>query len=161
MSDGIREIEPSGRPEAIDERSLEADGTPRLVLPAAADLGPNGHDVRDILERAAHLTAAEAKALEREADWRWWSITPAVGTTLPAARARAIVVGRNAGRRDALAALDAGVHRAMAYRTPGRKEPGHLAACVAAAGLATLVRDLVDTETFERLIGPWRAVMHR
>jgi hypothetical protein len=107
------------------------------------------------------MTPAQAKALEHEADWRWWSITPAVGTTVAAARARAIVAGRNAGRRDALAALDAAVHRAMAYRTPGRKEPGHLAACVAAAGLAALVRDLVDTETFEQLIGPWRAAMHR
>ena len=160
MADKIREIATSARPDAAQERTLEADGTPRLVLPAAADLGPNGPDVLHILERAARMTPAEAKAMEHEAGWRWWSITPAVGTTVAAAQARAVVIARNAGRRDAVAALDTGVHRALAFRGQGRKEPGGLAACVTAAGLAVLVRDLIDGETFEQLRGPWLAAMH-
>ncbi len=161
MGDKVREIDPSGRPDDAEERALAADGTATLVLPAAAELGPNGDDVLDLLARAARLTPAEARAIEKEADWRWWSITPAVGTTVAAARARAIVAGRNAERHGALAALDSAVHRAMAYRAHGGKEPGHLAACVAAAGLALLVRDLIDQDTFEQLSAPWRAVMHR
>jgi hypothetical protein len=160
MADKVREIEPSALPDAAEDRTLEADGTSRLVLPAAADLGPNGADVLDVLERAARMTPAEAKAMEHEADWRWWSITPAVGTTVAAAQARAVVMARNAGRRDAVAALEAGVHRALAFRGQGRKESGRLAACVTAAGLAVLARDLVDGETFEQLNGPWRAAMH-
>lgn len=159
MGERVREID-AGRPDPADERTLEADGTARLVLPAAADLGPNGHDVLDVLRRAARLTPAEGRAMEREADWRWWSLTPAVGTTIAAAQARAVVVGRNDGRRDAIAAFEAAVHRAMAFRDPGHREPGRLVACVNAAGLAVLVRDLIDVETFEQLTGPWRAVTH-
>jgi hypothetical protein len=161
MGDKVREIDPSGQPDAAEERTLLADGTPRLVLPAAADLGPNGHVVLDILRRAARMTPTEGKAMEREADWRWWSLTPAVGTTIAAAQARAVVVGRNDGRRDAIAAFEAAVHRAMAVRDPGHREHSRLVACVIAAGLAVLVRDLIDVETFEQLTGPWRAVMHR
>jgi hypothetical protein len=35
-----------------------------------------------------------------------------------------------------------------------------LPACISNAGLAVLVRDLVEPETFEVLFGPWREVMH-
>ena len=113
MTDKVREIEPSARPDAAGRADPEADGTSRLVLPAAATWAERP-DVLGLLERVARMTPAEAKAMEHEAGWRWWSITPAVGHDRrrrpgPGRRARP----RNAGRRDAVAALDAGVHRAL------------------------------------------------
>jgi hypothetical protein len=35
-----------------------------------------------------------------------------------------------------------------------------LFACVGNAGLAVLVRDHIDQETFDVLFGPWREIMH-
>jgi hypothetical protein len=35
-----------------------------------------------------------------------------------------------------------------------------LFACVGNAGLAVLVRDCIDQETFDVLFGPWREIMH-
>ena len=161
MAPKIRDIDPSGDPDAAEARVLGPDGTAELVLPDARVLGPNGEGVLDVLRRAAHLTPAECRAMEHEADWRWWSVTPLVGTTIAAAQARAVVIGRNAGRGDAIAALDAAVHRAMAVRDPGHRESRRLVACGTSAGLAILVRDIVDPDTFATLTGPWRAVMHR
>jgi hypothetical protein len=43
---------------------------------------------------------------------------------------------------------------------PGARARAIPSACVANAGLAVLVRDLIDTETFEVLFGPSREVMH-
>jgi hypothetical protein len=126
----------------------------------AADLGPNGDVVLDLLGRAARLTPAERKALEKEAAWRWWMITPMAGTTMPAARARALVRGRADGRSEAIVALEAAV-AVVAHRMLGPKAGrSRLPACISNAGLAVLVRDLVEPEDFEILFGPWREVMH-
>lgn len=126
----------------------------------AADLGPNGDVVLDLVGRAARLTAAERKALEKEAAWRWWLITPMTATTMPAARARALVRGRADGRSEAIVALEAAV-AVVAHRLIGPKAGrSRLPACISNAGLAVLVRDLVEPEDFEILFGPWREVMH-
>jgi hypothetical protein len=126
----------------------------------AADLGPNGDVVLDLLGRAARLTPAERKALEKEAAWRWWMITPLAGTTMPAARSRALVLGRADGRSEAIVALEAAV-AAIVHRLAGPKMGrSRLPASISNAGLAVLVRDLVEPEVFEVLFGPWREVMH-
>jgi hypothetical protein len=126
----------------------------------AGDLGPNGDVVLDLVGRAARLTAAERKALEKEAAWRWWMMTPMTATTMPAARARALVLGRADGRSEAIVALEAAV-AVVAHRVIGPKAGrSRLPACISNAGLAVLVRDLVEPEDFEILFGPWREVMH-
>lgn len=134
-------------------------GEPRRAL-APADLGPNGDVVLELLGRASRLTADECQRLDREAAWRWGMISPIPGvTTAPVARARALVRGRGDGRSEAIAALEAAVV-AIVHVRPGRKVGGFLAASISNAGLAVLVRDLIESETFETLYGPWREVMH-
>jgi hypothetical protein len=132
---------------------------------AATDLGPNGDVVLDLLERAARLTADESRRLESDAAWRWGAlaiataaVAPAV-TSLPVARAVALVRGRRDGRSEAIVALEAAVAAIMRGRSRTRTRSA-LSACIANAGLAILVRDLIDPETFEVLFGPWREVMH-
>jgi hypothetical protein len=126
----------------------------------AGDLGPNGDVVLDLLGRAGRLTPEERKALEKEAAWRWWMLTPFAGSTMPAARVRALVLGRADGRADAIVALEAAV-AAIAHRFAGGKVGrSRLPAVISNAGLAVLVRDLVEPEVFEILFGPWREVMH-
>ncbi len=161
MGEKVRDIDPPPSATDGDDITLDGRGVRELELPAARDLGPNGDGVLDILRRTARLTPAEGRAIEAESDWRWWSVTPLVGTTVAAAQARAIVVGRSAGRGAAIATLDKAIHRALAFRDPGGRESTRLAACVRAAGLAALVCDLIEPETFLTLSGPWRAVMHR
>jgi hypothetical protein len=126
----------------------------------AADLGPNGDVVLDLLGRAARLTPAERKALEKEAAWRWWMMTPFAATTMPAARARALVRGRADGRADAIVALEAAVAAIAHGHAGGKTGRSRTPAAISNAGLAVLVRDLVDPEDFEMLFGPWREVMH-
>lgn len=126
----------------------------------AAELGPNGDVVLDLLGRAGRLTAAERKALEKEAGWRWWMMTPFAGTTMPAARARALVRGRADGRADAIVALEAAVAAIAHGHAGGKTGRSRIPAAIANAGLAVLVRDLVEPEDFEMLFGPWREVMH-
>jgi len=125
-----------------------------------ADLGPNGDVVFDLLARAARLTPAERRALEKEAGWRWWMMTPLAGSTMPAARARALVLGRAAGRADAIVALEAVVADVVHAIVGPRAGRSLLPACISNAGLAVLVRDLIEPEVFETLHGPWREVMH-
>ena len=148
----VRSIEPP-----VDAAGLEEPARRRLT---AADLGPNGDVVVDLLSRASRLTPAECRALEKEAGWRWWLVTPLAGSTMPAARARALVLGRADGRSPAIVALEAAV-AVIAHRLCGSKAGrSRLPACISNAGLAVLVRDLVEPETFEMLFGPWREVMH-
>jgi hypothetical protein len=79
---------------------------------------------------------------------------------MPAARARAVVLGRAHGRAAAIVALEAAV-AAIGHRLGGSKAGrSRLPACISNAGLAVLVRDLVEPETFDTLFGPWREVMH-
>ncbi len=125
----------------------------------AADLGPNGDIVLDLLSRAAALTTDECRALEKEAAWRWGQLIPVPGASMAGARAVALVRGRSEGRSEAIVALEAMV-AAMTHPGTRKRTGSRLAACVSNAGLAVLVRDLVESETFETLFGPWREVMH-
>jgi hypothetical protein len=171
MRPKVREIDPRrddggieeltvDEPVETEEPTIEEVGAPERVPPTAADLGPNGDVVLDLVRRAERLTPAQCQALEEEAGWRWWSLNPLVGTTMPAARARALVLGRKEGRSEAIVALDAAVHAGM-LRGDGAKAHGsRLLLCVSNAGLAVLVRDLIEPEIYETLSGPWRAVMH-
>jgi hypothetical protein len=175
MRPKVREIDPRGgdtrveevtveAPAEPDEEAAHASGTIEEVTdhapPTAADLGPNGDVVLALLQQAEHLTPAQCHALEEEAGWRWWAVNPLLGMTMPAARARALVIGRREGRADAIVAMDAAVHSGL-IRGDGAKAHGsRLLACVLNAGLAVLVRDLIEPETFETLFGPWGAVMH-
>jgi hypothetical protein len=158
---GLEEIEvrlepdPAGRP-----RAETSPGEPARRRLMAADLGPNGDVVLDLLSRASRLTPAECRSLEKAAGWRWWMVTPLAGTTMPAARARALVLGRADDRSAAIVALEAAV-AVIGHRLCGPKAGrSRLPACISNAGLAVLVRDLVEPETFEMLFGPWREVMH-
>jgi len=184
----VRAIEPrvddAGLDELVAEATPERDGAPRDGLPAtrpssatgsasdaevrlvthphratASDLGPNGEDVLDLLSRASSITPAECRALEKAAAWRWWMMTPLAGTTMPAARANALVRGRADGRSDAIVALEAAVAE-IVLRVGGAKAGrSRLPACISNAGLALLVRDLIEPEACETLLGPWHEVM--
>jgi hypothetical protein len=132
---------------------------------SVTDLGPNGDVVFDLLSRAARLTADECRRLEHEAAWRWGplalataAVAPAVAS-MPVARAVALVRARREDRSGSVVALEAAVAAIMGRRSRKRTQPV-LSACIANAGLAVLVRDLIDTETFDVLFGPWREVMH-
>jgi hypothetical protein len=154
----VRTIEPrvdGAELEELGERSSEA--RPRPV--SAADLGPNGEAVLDVLQRAARITPAERRALEKATAWRWWMMTPLPGTTMPAARAHALVVGRADGRSDAIVALQVAVAAIVTSVVGAKPGRSRLPACISNAGLALLVRDLIEPEVFETLIGPWREVM--
>jgi hypothetical protein len=87
-------------------------------------------------------------------------MTPLAGSTMPAARARALVLGRAAGRADAIVALEAVVADVVHAIVGPRAGRSLLPACISNAGLAVLVRDLLEPEVFETLYGPWREVMH-
>jgi len=154
----VRTIEPrvdGAEPEELGEGPSAV--RPRPVI--AADLGPNGADVLDFLQRAARITPAERRSLEKVAAWRWWMMTPLPGGTMPAARAHALVVARADGRSDAIVALQAAVAAIVTSVVGAKAGRSRLPACVSNAGLALLVRDLIEPEVFERLIGPWREVM--
>ncbi len=126
----------------------------------ANDLGPNGDVVLDLLSRAAALTADECRRLDREAAWRWGVVTPVSAVaSLPVARSVALVRGRRDGRSEAIVALETAVASLMHDRSR-RRTGSRVAACISNAGLAVLVRDLVESDTFETLFGAWREVMH-
>ena len=134
-------------------------GTRRRPL-AASDLGPNGDVVLDLLARAARLTPAECRALDGAAAWRWWMLTPLPGSGMPGARALALLRGRADGRAGALAALEAAV-AGIAVGVGGAKAGrSRLRTAISNAGLAVLVRDLIEPDAFEILFGPWHEVMH-
>jgi hypothetical protein len=126
----------------------------------ARDLGPNGEVVLGLLSRAARLTMNERGLLEKDATWRWGLLTlvPA-GQIMPVARAVALLRGRQAGRSNAIVALEAEASAIM-RSWPGKRTRSLLSACITNAGLAVLVRDLIEAETFDVLFGPWREVMH-
>ena len=121
---------------------------------------PERRPVLALLERAARISPDEAGRLEEAAGWRWWSVSPLPGTTVAAARANALVRGRRDGRADAIVALEAAVQALIARRHATLGRGSRLPACIANAGLAILVRDLVEPEVFETLVGPWQEVMH-
>jgi hypothetical protein len=133
--------------------------------PAATALGPNGDTVLDILTRAARLTADESRRLEQDSRWRWGFLALATSVlapavpSMPVARAVALARGRAEGRSDAIDALNAAVATIMRGGS-GARSRAVLSVCVTNAGLAVLVRDLIEPETFDALFGPWREVMH-
>jgi len=133
--------------------------------PTVTDLGPNGDVVLGLLSRAARLTADECRRLEHDAAWRWGplalataAVAPAVAS-VPVARAVALARARREGRSDSIVALEAAVAAIMRGRSRTRTQ-SVLSACIANAGLAVLVRDLLDPEAFDVLFGPWREVIH-
>ena len=63
------------------------------------------------------------------------------------------------GRSDAIVALQAAVAAIVTQRRRTEGGRSRLPACISNAGLALLVRDLIEPEAFETLIGPWREVM--
>jgi hypothetical protein len=158
---------PTDRPHGAAARGGAA-GLPALAVHlethrrpvTAKDLGPNGDVVLDLLSRASQLTPAERRALEKEAAWRWWMVTPLTGSTMPAVRARALLLGRADGRSDAIVALEAAVAEIVTRVAGPKAGRSRLPACILNAGLAVLVRDLVEPEVFETLFSPWREVMH-
>ncbi len=178
----VREIDPGGAGEPVEEiealapsadagsdaAAREGIGVGGATIedvaahppPTAGDLGPNGEEVLGVVHRAAALTPAQVRALEEEAGWRWWAMNPVLGASMPAARARALVLGRRDGRADAVVAMDAAIHEALLHGDGAKAHGSRLLTCVTNAGLAVLVRDLIDPETFETLHGPWGAVMH-
>ncbi|MFH0751579.1 MAG: hypothetical protein V2B17_07055, partial [Chloroflexota bacterium] len=99
-------------------------------------------------------------SLEREAAWRWWLVNPLMGTGLIGARATAVARARAGGRSDALVALETAVAAIMPGAGGQRARQARLRACISNAGLALLVRDLIEPEVFTTLSGPWREVMH-
>ena len=154
----VRTIEPrvdGAEPEELGEGPSAV--RPRPVI--AADLGPNGADVLDFLQRAARITPAERRSLEKATAWRWWMMNPLPWATMPAARAHALVVGRADGRSDAIVALQVAVAGIVTSLVGAKAGRSRLPACISNAGLALLVRDLIEPEVFETLIGPWREVM--
>ncbi len=146
-ADVVAETPPGSRP--IDRRPVPPSG-----------LGPNGDVALALLERAARLTPDECGRLEEAAAWRWWSVTPFPGAGVAGARATALVRGRADGRADALARLDSAVRAVVAGDRIAATRGSRIPACISNAGLAVLVRDLIEPETFETLFGPWREVMH-
>jgi hypothetical protein len=153
---------------AVESRTPAAGPSPdvsvRLVAQprrvTASDLGPNGDVVLDLLSRASRLTPAECRSLDKEAGWRWWLMTPLPGAGMLGAHATAVARARADGRSEALVALETAV-TAIVLRVAGPKAGrSRLRACISNAGLAVLVRDLIEPEAFETLFGPWREVMH-
>lgn len=155
----VRTIEP--RVDDAEPEELVAGptvGRPRGV--SAADLGPHGDDVLDLLSRASRLTPAECRSLDKEAAWRWWLVSPLPGMGMLGAHGTAVARARADGRSEALVALETAV-AAIVLRVAGPKAGrSRLRTCISNAGLAVLARDLIEPEAFETLFGPWREVMH-
>lgn len=154
----VRAIEP--RVDDAELEELAAEPVVRHRRPVtAADLGPQGSAVLDLLSRASRLTPAECRSLDKEAAWRWWLLTPLPGLGLPAARALALVLARADGRTAALAALEAAVATIMLGAGGSRARRARVRACISNAGLAVLAGDLLEPEAFATLVGPWREVV--
>lgn len=150
-------------PRVGDAEPEELVAGPTVARPrgvSAADLGPHGDDVLDLLSRASRLTPAECRALDKEAAWRWWLVSPFPGMGMLGAHGTAVARARADGRSEALVALETAV-AAIVLRVAGPKAGrSRLRACISNAGLAVLARDLIEPEAFETLFGPWREVMH-
>ena len=144
-------------PVPIDAGVAETSMEPEPSRPL--DLGPNGPQVRDLLERAAMLSTEELKRLAEVASWRWWPLTLPVGGASAAPRALALLRARGAGRADAVRWIEA--RAAEGTGGPGRSRDKLAVRAVANAALAMLARDVVTDEVFDALYGPWREVTHR
>ena len=123
------------------------------------DLGPNGPEVRELLARAALLSAAERRRLGEVASWRWWPLTMPVGGASAGPRTVALLRARAAGRAGAVRWIEARVSEDPTGAARSR-EPLAVRA-LANAALAVLTRDVVSDDVFDALYGPWREVTHR
>ena len=142
-------VEPIGRAYKVSSDLPNKRAVCALVvaeeLPAREVFGPNGEAVVAVIDRARLLTRDEVKRLAAALDAAWW-----------AARAAAWD-----------AALDAAwwAARAAAWDAAWDASDASDAACAAArdaardAALAELTRDLITTEQYDLLIGPWRSVV--
>lgn len=68
--------------------------------------------------------------------------------------------GRRAGRAKTIVALEAAVKQLINDEHMSLGRGSRLPACISNAGLAFLLRDQIEPETFEMLAGPWLEVMH-
>lgn len=131
-------VEPVGRTlKAQLSESKRSCSALRVVeeLPAHMALGPQGEEVVALIERCRSLTTEEGRRLDAawdawDAAWGAWDAWDAWDAAWNAAR--------NAARN---AAWGAAWNAAWA------------------AALALLTRDLISTEHFDLLYGPWREVM--
>jgi hypothetical protein len=157
--DGTLEVLVGVGPTGEDGTCAEIAAREPPALPRPSLLGPNGDLVADLLGRASAMSAAEARALNAEASWRWTLPTPVpVAGGFAVARAVAVLRGRKAGRGDAIRTLETAVAKLASGPAWHRRRLG--ATAVAAAGLAVLARDLLDPDQFEILFRPWQTVMH-
>lgn len=119
--------------------------TYRLVeeLPSWQVFGPNGEAVVALIDRAKRLTAAEVRKL-RTAGYA------ARGSAWYAARDAAWYAARDAARHAA---------RHAAWSAAGDAAWDAAGDAAGDAARALVVRDLITTEQFDILYGPWRAVM--
>lgn len=82
------------------------------------DYGPNEAAIADLVELAAHLTAAQVRALDRAAAWRWMPLAMPSGGSVATARAEALIAARAAGREAAASAAELNARQA-ALGSPG------------------------------------------
>lgn len=135
-------VEPVGRTlKAQLSESKRSCSALRVVeeLPAHMALGPQGEEVVALIERCRSLTTEEGRRLD--AAWDAWDAAW--------------------GAWDAWDAWDAAWNAAWnAARNAARNAAWGAAWNAAwAAALALLTRDLISTEHFDLLYGPWREVM--
>jgi hypothetical protein len=84
------------------------------------DVGPNATAVAAIVERAAHLTDAEAHQLAAVVAWRWVPLGLPATVGVAGARATAIARARRSGRADGVDAAIAAARSAAAASPGGR-----------------------------------------
>lgn len=125
-------------------------------LPSWQALGPNGQEVVALIVRAGRLTAAELRSLAAAGD-------AAAGATRKAARiaawSAAVDAARDAAWRAAVDAVGHAVWNAVEDAVANAVANAVWNAVWNAMEdvvLALLARDLITTEQFETLYGPWR-----
>lgn len=140
-------VEPVGRTlKAQFSESKRSCSALRVVeeLPAHMALGPQGEEVAALIERCRSLTTEEGRRLDAA-----WDARNAACDAAWNARNAAWGAARNAARDAAWSACDAAWNAAWAAAWNAAWE----------AALALLTRDLISTEHFDLLYGPWREVM--
>jgi hypothetical protein len=98
------------------------------------------------------LIAEASPGEDRPAEWPIGE--PAAGPTADGHALTARDLGPNGD-----VVLDTAVAAIVRGRS-GARSRAILIACIGNAGLAVLVRDCIDQETFDVLFGPWREIMH-
>lgn len=86
----------------------------------ADDYGPNEAAIADLVERAARLTAAQVRALDGAAAWRWMPLAMPSSGSFATARFEALTAARAAGREAAAYAAEVNARQA-ALSSPGAR----------------------------------------